>query len=179
MLEVKVTANTEAEPKTNLPHECPHWSFGSTNWFDGTTEYLVSFPRTDVVYVAELQGCCRDKITCDKEEDPWDPATCTGRCKNYNERDSRGLSHMGDSPYHLQTSIRLDRDPPPLSFLPSIVPFFVGAGAIEPPIFLDVPVLDYQATVRASASRTQQALEAGAESWPSKIVRARLQQQVA
>jgi hypothetical protein len=59
------------------------------------------------------------------------------------------------------------------------VPFFVGAGAIEPPIFLDVPVLDYQATVRASASRTQQALEAGAESWPSKIVRARLQQQVA
>jgi hypothetical protein len=89
MLEVKVTANTEAEPKTNLPHECPHWSFGSTNWFDGTTEYLVSFPRTDVVDVAELQGCCRDKIKCDKEKDPWDPVTSTTRCENYNERDSR------------------------------------------------------------------------------------------
>ena len=86
---------------------------------------------------------------------------------------------MGDSPYHLQTSIRLDRDPPPLTFLPSIVPFFVGAGAIEPPLFLDVSVLDYQATVSASTLRAQQAFEAKAESWPSKIVRTRLQQQVA
>ena len=88
---------------------------------------------------------------------------------------------MGDSPDHLQTSIRLHRNPPALSFLPSIVPFFVGAGAIEPPqsLFFDVSVLDYQATMRASASRAQQALEAKAESWSSKIVRTCLQQQVA
>ena len=155
LLEVRVTSNSEQIPHTNAPHEAAHWTYNSLNWFEGTSEYVVSFPRTDVTYVAELQGCCREKSGME------------------NVRDARGITHMFETPYHLTTTIRLDRDPPPLSFLPSFVPLFVGRN-IEPPLFLDVPVLDFSTTVRKAPSKVA---KHDAETWPAKVLRARMQQQ--
>ena len=54
-LEVRVTANSEPVPNTNAKHTDDHWTFHSTNWFEGTSEFLVTLPRTDVMYVAQLQ----------------------------------------------------------------------------------------------------------------------------
>ena len=76
LLEVKVTSNTAQTPDTNDPQQHGHWTYSSTNWIEGTSEYLVTLPRTDITYVAELHGCCREKREIE------------------NTRHSRGITHM-------------------------------------------------------------------------------------
>jgi hypothetical protein len=157
LLEVTVTSHTAQTPHTNVKHTNDHWTYDSLNWFEGTSEFVVSFPHTDVTYVAELQGCCRDRKMLGTE----------------NVRNSRGVTQMFESAYHLTTTIRLDRDPPPLSFLPSFVPLFLGRNVV-PPRFLDVPVLDFSSSVRVAPSMVK---KHDAETWPAKVLRARMQQQ--
>jgi len=80
---------------------------------------------------------------------------------------------MFDSPYHLLASVQLDRAPPPMIFIPAFVPLFVGQD-LEPPRFLDVPVLDFASSVRVAPSLVA---KSDGDSWPAKVLRARSEEQ--
>lgn len=112
-LELKVTKNSRCDPQETDcvgPHDPAHWTWDSTNWFEGVSHYEVTLPSRDVTYVAELQGCCRMASMTLSEDNCIRP------------RDGKGVVKMCNSPYLLRATVHLSRPPPPVSFLPHFVP---------------------------------------------------------
>jgi hypothetical protein len=113
-LELKVTKNSEScdgkQPGCNLAHDPDHWTWDSTNWFEGVSTYEVTLPSRDVTYVAELQGCCRMAAMAISDVNCIRP------------RDGKGIVQMCNSPYLLRATVQLSHKPPPVSFIPHFVP---------------------------------------------------------
>ena len=113
-LELKVTKNSEScdgvQPGCNSAHDPDHWTWDSTNWFEGVSTYEVTLPSRDVTYVAELQGCCRMAAMAISDLNCIRP------------RDGKGIVQMCNSPYLLRATVQLSHKPPPVSFIPHFVP---------------------------------------------------------
>ena len=144
-LTATVTSNTESLPNgradigAGLPHTVNDWSYYANNWFEAVSIYQFTFPRRDITYPAELQGCCRQDIM---------RSDSTGATQI---RDGTGILQLYGTPYTIRTYVRLDRDPPPISFLPTFFPFSVEQGAS---VILDLAILDYMATYRVNNPAT-------------------------
>jgi hypothetical protein len=125
-LQLTVVSNTEQvlvgdQPGENLPHESrvwseeeqTHWSYEGTNFFEGITEWEVELPNTEVTYVAEFQGCCRVRQMA--------PMQSNQGC--IETRYGRGILQLCETSYFLRATVNLKYVPPPISFLPQILPF--------------------------------------------------------
>jgi hypothetical protein len=128
------------------PHTNADWSYWANNWFEGVSVYEVTLPRRDETYVAEVHGCCRMQDMCRNDEN------CRANMVSYvaaeppipNYRDSVGIWSNYDTHFHLTATIRLDRDPPPVFYLPHFVPFIWSEnGELQD---LELPVLDFMAS---------------------------------
>lgn len=80
------------------------------------------------------QAECRAKMLSEVSTEPTIP----------NYRDGVGLWSNYDTHFHLTATIRLDRDPPPVFYLPHFVPFISSEnGELQD---LELPVLDFMAS---------------------------------
>jgi hypothetical protein len=167
-LEVKVTFSTEqVGNRTNIGRGLPHTkdseSYWANNWFEGVSEFEVEYPRQDVMYVAEVHGCCRQNDMCRGD------ATCQQLMEqpasanaNQNSRDGVGIKQFFNTPFFLSATVRLDMKPPPISFLPHFIPFSKTENDIE------VGVLDFAATRQSASKRLVPQPE---ESWADTVIR--------
>lgn len=157
-LELTVTFNTEQVPKgdpvgRNLPHASPHWSYEATNWFEGITEWEVELPDPHKTYVAEFQGCCRVRQMAILQSDGC-----------IETRYGRGILQNCETPYFLRSTVNLNFVPPPISFIPSMVPYSFeteDSTLAEP---LELPILDYRTTSKGMVKIPPNDLL-----WPQKI----------
>ena len=157
-LELTVTFNTEQVPKgdpvgKNLPHKPPHWSYEATNWFEGITEWEVELPDPQKTYVAEFQGCCRVNKMAILQKNGC-----------IETRYGRGVLQNCETPYFLRSTVNLNFVPPPISFIPSMVPytFLNDQKLLDGP--LQLPILDYRTT-----SKGMQRIPPQDVLWPQKI----------
>ena len=159
-LELTVTSNTEQVldgemPGQNLPHQDrAHWSYEGTNFFEGISEWEVKLDDPSKTYVAEFQGCCRVSQMAPMQNKKGCIETRYGR----------GILQLCQTPYFLRATVNLQFVPPPVSFLPQIVPnsFLATDGTFSRP--MELPILDYR-TTRKGLQRIQEQ----DTSWPKKI----------
>lgn len=168
-LELTVTHNSEQVlrggiPGQNQPHQYEkdplsdsaqtHWSYEGTNFFEGISQWEVEIPDPTKTYVAEFQGCCRVSKMA--------PMQNNQGC--IEARYGRGVLQLCETAYFLRSTVNLQHVPPPLSFLPQILPYtFLDANALfEQP--LELPILDFRATAKGMTKLPPQELQ-----WPEKI----------
>eukprot|EP00292_Cryptomonas_paramecium_P003707 CAMPEP_0113675452 /NCGR_PEP_ID=MMETSP0038_2-20120614/8025_1 /TAXON_ID=2898 /ORGANISM="Cryptomonas paramecium" /LENGTH=606 /DNA_ID=CAMNT_0000592231 /DNA_START=35 /DNA_END=1851 /DNA_ORIENTATION=- /assembly_acc=CAM_ASM_000170 len=153
-----VTSNSEGLPNgaadrgLGKDHTVNDWTYYGNNWFQAVSTYEFTYPRTGVTYPVELQGCCRQQPM---------RADSTGAISY---RDATGLMQLSNTPYTIRSYVRLDRDPPPTSFLPSFFPHSLEDGLIYA---LDLPILDYPSTFHSSNVAVP---AEPAQSWADSII---------
>ncbi|EKX41284.1 hypothetical protein GUITHDRAFT_112746 [Guillardia theta CCMP2712] len=94
------------------------------NTLEGISVVNVSLPLRSRGYIAEVQGCCRESpVSCDQ----------TGS----------GLSQYCGTKFFLRTLVKLDRDPPPFSYLPFFFPYDLPS---DPNMGMILPIVDFRLT---------------------------------
>jgi len=154
-LQVTVTSHTERQGGGD--HRVSDWTYWTTNFFEGISTFDVDFASADHTYTAELQGCCRMDMM----------RAGDSSCVDYFS--GQGILKMCNTPYHLRASLRLDQNPPPLSFLPAWVPFrFSVLNNTEH--VLQLPVIDFMDSMKVAPSQLP-VRDPDQDGWDAKITR--------
>jgi len=174
-LDLTVTHNSEQVlrgdiPGRNDPHQYEmdplsitsqtHWSYEGTNFFEGITEWEVEIPDPSQTYVAEFQGCCRVSKMA--------PMQSNKGC--IEARYGRGVLQQCDTPYFLRATVNLNFVPPPVSFLPQILPYAFLTPEATFQQRLELPILDYRTTAKGMQKIVPQEVQ-----WPEKITQDELE----
>ena len=123
----------------------------SNNWFEAVSTFEVTYPRRDITYPAELQGCCRQQsMRLDTSGAPQ-------------FADGVGILELASTRYTVRVFVRLNDDPPPISFLPSFLPFSTEGGVSR----MDLPIIDFTATYLVNDPA---AAAAQPEPWSDQVI---------
>jgi hypothetical protein len=166
-LQVRVTFSTEqVGNRSNIGRGMPHTrdseSFWANNWFEGVSEFEVEYPRRDVMYVAEVHGCCRQNDMCRGDPTCQQLREQGATSANQNSRDGVGIKQFFNTPFFLSATVRLDMKPPPISFIPHFLPF----ARVDTD--LELGVLDFAAARQSASKRLVPQPE---ESWSDMVIR--------